>query len=219
MQRPGVSLCFTGSTTAGISALVRGVLLLAIAAPTCLGASVRGEVSLRGHQECVCDFCSSAQRLHPTSVANAKCVPAVGISPSASCRTTSEVVTGADIQGLPYALFCLCHCQPLLMSKQGPQQCVQFSSKELQKAAGDHDGNCHDPMLPEQSAESYYKSEDEMLESAEGAKAEAQRPSTEEEKADYHAVAENTEKARQQYIEASVARENARMLRRSWDMA
>lgn len=105
---------------------------------------------------CDCGHCMSERRLRPTAVSARKCAPKPTIDESQNCMAPPDVVTTRGHDGIPYVLFCLCHCQPF--GRQNSRRfagevladCVGFSDTELRIAAGDGDGNCQDPKLPTQ---------------------------------------------------------------------
>jgi len=105
---------------------------------------------LRDPADCNCDFCVSTSRLEPTMDSKTKCVPARTVEMGSECQVDRDVVRHAG-HGVPYQLFCLCHCRPL--AERLLEQCVNFSPAELEKADKDGDGNCEDPKLSDQATQ------------------------------------------------------------------
>jgi len=100
--------------------------------------------SLRNPSQCSCDFCMSESRIEPTSVSTFKCVP----SQPGTCKAEAGVIPGDPVGGVPYELFCVCHCQPLQNEEE--TQCTAFNAQELLVAGEGGDGGCSDPKLPSQ---------------------------------------------------------------------
>lgn len=119
---------------------------------------------VRDPADCNCDYCVSRLRSKPTVVSRFKCSPMVAptMDQSNTCKDQADVVRGGT-EGIPYDVFCACHCQPGL-PKEG-SQCVDFTAAELAAASGDGDG-CSDPMLPAQVDEAQYASQEGAIAAA-----------------------------------------------------
>merc|ERR1719327_2166903 len=75
---------------------------------------------------------------------------------------------------VPYQLYCMCQCQPLLKpgselaASNTPPTCINLSDKEEAKVeAASKGGNCKDPKMPTQmQQEQMQMSEEEMMAAA-----------------------------------------------------
>lgn len=169
---------------------------------------------------CTCgSHCISVRRTHPDKASSSKCVPQAMNDPGELCQAPEAVVRNTVV---PYAVFCLCHCQPLLTgvtsnSLEQPDPCIDMSKEEM-LLAGDGNGNCNDPHLPTQVEQDGGLDLDRLKAMQAKAKADAENaknsnaPSKLQRKllADARKAVEN---AKYQYEEAAIARSNSDFLR------
>lgn len=185
---------------------------------------------------CTCNDCMVVSRIDPTQVSNQKCMPKSSIQTPTGAAGTCEPPEGnidtTGKGGVPYEIFCTCHCQPLLTNSTaaGNQQentvfnlaepvCVDFSSTEVQ-AASTGGGNCKDLKLG--SAEEEMNRARRIGEEAAEAEAldAASQAQAQPENADVEAAAEAAWKdilearssVERHHKAVTIANENARLL-------
>lgn len=174
--------------------------------------------AVRDPTDCNCDFCVSAYRRQPSTVSATKCVPSITTDTGAECMVP-PVTVGHSGQGVPYSLYCLCHCQPLLSNvvagggqgmEESPEQCTKMSAEGEKAANMDQDANCEDPRLParEESAPETDNAEElaTLRAAEEGTKA------SEKQKAAYARASEAEDAAKKLFTETEIAKESVRIL-------
>lgn len=170
--------------------------------------NMTGDAPVRQPDSCTCDSCVSAHRLQPTQASQMKCVPGINLHAGAECRTPAQGIIDSLPAGVPYILFCQCHCQAINSSPN--LQCVSFDATELAKADDADSNNCNDPQSPTQAQDREARAAHTARVSR-GADGASFRPATAEERASLKAAGAAAAEAKKQYEATVTARDNARL--------
>jgi len=167
--------------------------------------NMTGDAPVRQPDSCTCDSCVSAHWLQPTQSSQVKCVPGIALHTGAECRTPSHGIIDSVSSGVPYALFCQCHCQAV--NSNPNLQCVSFDATEFAKADDADSDNCNDPQLPTQAQDRAART----IRGSGGGGAAPSRPATADERESLKAAGAAAAEAKKQYEATVIARDNARL--------